>query len=148
MTASSWQKGWEPELTVNGIARPEKEKNNGWRSGPLSEEDAWLRLDIAEAPLQCVELKFDSDLSAEIMITMSKARQKMQSEGLPKTLVKEYTLEICRNGQVVQQWKVENNGQRFVRHALLTPVLADCVLLRVHSSHGCDAATVFEVRIY
>lgn len=146
--ASSWQTGWEPDNVINGIARPEEGNANGWRSKSFAEGEPWIKLDFEETDVASVELKFDSDLAAELMITMSKVRQKMQPQGLPGSLVKSYTLLAYRQGRQVYRHKTENNGQRFVRHRFPEGIRADAIVLQVHSCYGEDAATVFEIRIY
>lgn len=148
VSASGFLPGWEPEYVVNGISRTVGECFNGWRSAPLPSGEAWLRLDYEKTFVHEVILKFDSDLSAEIMITLSKPRQQAQTLGLPQALVKNYTLELYLEDRLVYKQEITQNGQRLCRHTLSQPVLADAAVLRVQSCYGSEYATVYEIRIY
>ncbi len=148
VTASSWQKGWEPEQVVNGVSRTVGQASNGWRSEALVAGGAWLRLALPAAEIREVSLKFDSDLSREIMISLSKAVQRAQIPGVPPTLVKDYDLQFLLSGREVHKIEARGNYQRFRRHRLSAPVTADAVELVVHSTNGAETAVVYEVRIY
>lgn len=148
ISASSFLPGWEPQNVANGIARTVGECSNGWKSDSLSSEEAWIRLDFERAFLKEVILKYDSDLSAEIMITLSRPRQEAQGKGLPQTLVKDYVLELYREDLLVYRQQVIGNCQRFCRHTFAEAIEADAAVLRVQSCHGSDHATVYEIRLY
>ena len=82
--ASSHQPGWEPEQIVNGISRIEGKHNNGWRSAALEGKGQWLELKLEQpAPLSEVDIKFDSDLNQEIMISISETTRNLQIPGIP-----------------------------------------------------------------
>lgn len=148
VTASAWQKGWEPEQVVNGVSRTVGQTSNGWRSEELMAGGAWLRLALPAAKIREVSLKFDSGLSREIMISLSKAVQRAQVPGVPPTLVKDYDLRFLLSGREVHRIEARGNYQRFRRHRLSTPLTADAVELVVHSTNGAETAAVYEVRIY
>ena len=148
VTASSWQHGWEPEQVINGVSRTVGKETNGWRSEPLTADGAWLRLSFPASAVREVSVKFDSGLSNEIMISLSKAVQKSQIPGVPPTLVKDYTIRFLRNGQQVQKLEVSGNYLRFRVHRLPETVQADAVELNIHSTNGAETATIYEVRIY
>lgn len=148
VTASSWQQGWEPEQVINGVSRTVGKENNGWRSGNLNGGSVWLRLSLPPANIREVSLKFDSDLSREIMISLSKAVQQHQVPGIPPTLIKDYDLRLLCSGREIHREKVRGNYQRFRRHILPQTVEADTAELLIFGTNGAEAATVYEVRIY
>lgn len=146
--ASSWQQGWEPAQVINGFSRGVGKTTNAWRSENLEACGAWLRLSISPAEIKEVSLKFDSDLSKEIMISLSKSVQRHQVPGVPSTLVKDYSLRFLRAGEEIHRMDICGNYQRFRTHRLPKTILADTVELIVHATNGSKAATVYEVRIY
>ncbi len=146
--ASSWEAGWEPEQVINGIGRTVSEQMNGWKSRSLQDGSQWIRLHFAPSRIGEVDLKFDSGLSRDIMISVSKAVLAREEPGVPSTLVKDYTLRFLRDGKEVGKLDVNGNYQRFRVHKLMQPVIADSVDIQVHSTCGVDFAKIFEVRIY
>lgn len=148
VSASSFLDGWEPKQVINGIARTVGHETNGWKSASLSTGEAWIRLDFTQILLKEVLIKFDSDLSSEIMITLSKSRQEAQRAGLPESLVKDYVLEVYQGKKMVYEQAVNENGQRLCRHVLGEPLKADAVVVRIRSSYGSEHAAVYEIRLY
>ncbi len=148
VTASSFQPGFEPEETVNGISRPAQGRENAWRSRGIDREGEWLQFDL-EAPktVSQVQLTFDSGFGHPIRITMSDNRRKQQRIGVPPELVKDFAVELLRNGKAVMRQSVANNIQRMCR-VELPPTECDGVRITVQSTNGCEDARIFEVRIY
>lgn len=147
--ASSWQCGWEPELTVNGISRIEGKANNGWRSGNLEEGKQWLELKLEQpVPLSEVEIKFDSDLNNEIMISISETTRNLQTPGLPKKLVRSYRLELYREDALVYSAEEQENIQRFCRHSIPEGISADRIRITCLATWGEAYAAIYEVRAY
>lgn len=148
VTASSWQDGWNPEYVINGVGRTVGEENNGWCSRSLKNSEAWLKLEFPVTRVQEVMLKFDSGLSKDIMISISKAVLNRQDPGVPPMLIKDYTLRLLKNSTEVQRMSIQGNYQRLRRHRLETPTDADAIEILVHNTNGSDYAKIFEVRIY
>lgn len=147
ISASSQAKNCQAENVVNGISRNYRGRMNGWKSGSLQRPQT-LALKLAEkSPIHQVRLTFDTDLSHEIQPSMIKNVRDRQGKGLPKELVKDYSVSLLLNSKVVCTKEVENNGQRLNRLDF-DETEADEVRITVKSSHGCDYAAVFEVRIY
>ena len=147
VTASSSADGWEPENVINGIARTTAEGNNGWRSEEPA-EGQWLSLKFDEAEPGSVMIRFDSDLSNEIMISLSQVTRNAQHPGIPETLVKDYTLLLKYRGEAVYEENITDNYQRFRTHRIPAGIMADEVMLKINATYGAPYAAVYEVRIY
>ena len=133
---------------INGVARNEKEIHNGW----ISEQPAagaWLELDLGGAqPISEIHLKFDSNLSGEIMPSLSKTVIGKQVPGIPPQLIKDYEVTVLSGDEVKYCMQINDNYQRFRRHLLEAPVYGDRVRIRIGATHGDAKARIFEVRIY
>ncbi|TCL61488.1 FAD dependent oxidoreductase [Hydrogenispora ethanolica] len=149
IAASSAQPDGAPEQVVNGVARRVGGVSNCWISEDLAASGEWLELQWDE-PLSIreVHLKFDSNLSGEIMPTLSKTVRKQQIPGLPPELVKDYELQLWAGDQLRAQLAVEGNGLRFRTHRLAEPTYADRLRILVRGTHGAAEARLFEVRVY
>ncbi|MEG0768214.1 MAG: FAD-dependent oxidoreductase, partial [Clostridia bacterium] len=69
-------------------------------------------------------------------------------QGIPEELVKDYTIEVLRGGQVVWQKDVRDNYLRLNVHALSAGVAGDEVRLHVQSVHGGGCARLFQLEAY
>ena len=133
---------------INGVARTVGSEANCWESAPLGESGETLTLAMPEAkPVSQLRLTFDTDLSGEIMPSLTKIVRERQVKGLPLSLVKDYRLQLLRNGSVVWEKEVQNNGQRLNVHDLES-VLCDTLQITVTATHGCNRARIYETRIY
>jgi hypothetical protein len=90
---------------------------------------------------------FDTDFNYSIKQTQNSKRQAQQRVGIPPELVKDYTVKLWKNGEVIAEKNICDNHQR--RNVIEFPQ-TDCdkVTLTVFSTNGCCDAHVFEVRIY
>ena len=146
--ASSETKTGRADNVINGVARTVGSETNCWESAPLSESGETLSLAMREAkPVSQLRLTFDTDLSGEIMPSLTKIVRERQIKGLPLSLVKDYHIQLLRNGSVVWEKDIQNNGQRLNIHNL-EPVLCDTLQITVTATHGCNRARIYEVRIY
>ena len=146
--ASSQTLGGEAASVVNGVSRGEEGRKNCWESMPLGQGGETLRLTLEQpASVREVRLTFDTDLSHEIMPSMTRIVRDRQVKGLPRELVRDYTLTLRSSGQTVAEKEVRGNGQRLNVHHF-DAVLCDEVLVTVTGTHGLDRARIYEVRIY
>ena len=81
------------------------------------------------------------------MPSITKIVRDRQVKGLPRELVRDYTVTLRRNGQTIEEKEVRGNGQRLNVHQF-NKVLCDEVLITVTGTHGLDRARIYEVRIY
>ena len=147
VTASSWKAGCEPANVINGVARRVGKQENAWESQDLTNAQLTLTLGKA-APVSQIRLTFDPNLTREIMPSMTRNVRNRQVKGLPPELVKDYTVEALRDGQVVWNRAVENNGHRLNVLDLDAPVTCDTIRITVTATHGYETARIYEVRAY
>lgn len=145
--ASSWQCGAEPQNVLNGYSRTVGAEKNYWQSE--SEAAPWLQLKLPQPryPRE-VQLLFDSDLSREIMISLSEMHLAEQEKGTPSTLVKRFTLDFMLHGKVADTMTIHNNYQRRVPVRRETPISCDAVKLTIRETYGTRTPKVFEIRLY
>ena len=147
-TASSQKEGWDPQLVANGVSRRIGKENNGWTSDGMSPEGETLIMKMKEAkPVSELRFVFHSDFKYPIRVTMSPNRQKQQRPGVPAELIRDYDVELIRDGKIVKSIPVRGNHQR-LNVLKFDPAECDTVRLHVLSTNGSPDATVFEVRAY
>lgn len=149
VTASAYEAGYEPELVINGVHRGVEEQTNTWRTCGLSDGPQWLEL-AWDAPVDAnqIILRFDSDLSSEIFVSINKMQLLDQEIGVPTCLVKEYKVELLLDGKV--QAEIHENGN-FLRHRihdLAEMVRFDRLRLTVISTNGQKETGLCEIRVY
>lgn len=148
VSASSHLAGCSPDLAINGFARADASSGNGWVSEPLGPEGQWIRLDLPEPrPVGRVSLVFDSDLSRELMLSLSHTARTRYSLGLPKTLVRDYGLSMYLGADRVYSQDFHDNYLRFRRHELPEAVRCDGVVVTARATHGDPHARIFEIRL-
>lgn len=145
---SGEQAGFAAQSVISGLSRRMDGRENAWRSQPLAEGEAWLRLELpALARVTQVQLVFDSNFAIEKKITLSSRRQHQQVMGVPPELVRDCEIELMKDGQVVAAQSLRGNSQRLCR-VNFEGALCDAVRLRVLATNGAPEARVFEVRVY
>ncbi|PSW12306.1 FAD-dependent oxidoreductase [Photobacterium rosenbergii] len=149
VSATSQQEGYEAGKVINGFQRNIGEQRNLWASQPLSPEGETLTLNFGKTiKASEVILNFDSNLSNEIMITISKPNKAAQREGFPLEIVKDYRIDYLQGGQVVHQHSVTDNHLRHNKIALDQPVNCDAIQITVTATHGDPCARIFEVKVF
>ena len=147
VTAGSWKEGCEPANVINGVARRVGKDENAWESQNLDNAQLTLTLK-APAAIRQLRLTFDPNLTKEIMPSMTRNVRDRQVKGLPPELVKDYQVELLRDGAVVWSKAVTGNGQRLNVLDLEQPVTCDTIRVTVTATHGYETARIFEVRAY
>lgn len=148
VTASSFKEGFEPEKMVNGISRPTECCENAWHSNGISKNGEWLNFNLKEQKtVSQIQITFDSGFAYAIKITLSDNRRNQQRIGVPPEIVKDFTVELFKDGKIVLNKEVSNNVQRMCRIDI-EPTECDAVKLTFNSTNGTDDIRVFEVRIY
>ena len=94
-----------------------------------------------------LRLTFDTNLSGEIMPSLTTIVRERQEKGLPSVLVRDYRLRLLKEGVTVWEKSVNGNGQRLNIHEVEN-VDADKLEVTVTATHGCKAARIYEIRIY
>lgn len=149
VTASSYQKGYEPENVINGIARSVGEETNMWRSDGMSEQGETLLLQLQKPEqISQIRITFDPNLSEEHCISLSKAFVEKIPAGVPVELVKDYSVRLYSEGKEVFRKEITGNYQRLNIIDLEKAVCADKIEICVTETNGCSDARIFEVRVY
>ena len=147
VTVSSQIPGGEGEQVINGVSRSVGERSNCWISDGLDTPQS-IALTLGQAsPVHEVRLTFDTDLSHEIQPSLIRNVRDRQVKGLPLELVKSYRVELLRQGAVMAEQAVAENGQR-LNVLRFDGVVCDTVKVTVEQTYGCDQARIFEIRVY
>lgn len=148
VTATSQTPEGAAANVINGQNRPVGENSNMWIS---AKEDKMPCL-FAELPqasaVQEVDITFDSNLSVEIMISLSHWHHLRQSEQIPDTLVKDFDLVFLNGKQELKRVPVRGNHQRNFRYTMQNAPVCDTVAIAVHATQSCAQARICELRIY
>ena len=149
VTASAYEAGYEPEQVINGVHRGVEEQTNTWRTCGLSDGPQWLEL-AWDAPVDAnqIILRFDSDLSSEIFVSINKMQLLDQEIGVPTCLVKEYKVELLLDGKVQAEIHENGNYLRHRIHDLAEMVRFDRLRLTVISTNGQKETGLCEIRVY
>ncbi len=148
VTATSEKTGFEAENIINGVARTVGDSSNMYCSNGISQDGEGLTLDFGKTVnLNELHIKFDSNLSQEIEISMDEWVVSRQEKGLPSTLVKDYKVELMKNGEAVKTIEKADNIFRFNKIAL-DNTECDSVKITCYSTYGNEDIRIFEVRAY
>lgn len=146
VSCSSYTDGNECRNVINGISRPVSNSSNMWASLP-EDKNPWIMLTF-DKPQRITEtvITFDSNLSVEIMISLSKWHHVRQARGIPDTIVKKYTVTYIHNGSIVNEVSINGNHQRM--NTIESDVVCDSIKITVNETNGCDQARICEIRVY
>ena len=148
VSASSYKQGYEAQNVINGVARTVGENSNMYRSNGISEDGESLTLNFEKAVnLNELHIKFDSNLSQEIEISLNEWVTSRQEKGLPSYLVKDYKVELIKDGETVKTIERNDNIFRFNK-INLENTLCDSVKITCYSTYGDSDIRIFEVRAY
>ena len=131
---------------VNGELRNMGDTVNLWQSDGLSKNGEYVTLKWDEPKkIKTVILRFDSDLSSELTITLSDGIRKGQKR-FPQTLIKDYDLIFYDKGNIVGELRQTDNILRLNR--LKVDFVADEVKIVLKTTHGAVDASMFAVNIF
>ena len=146
ITASSEEKGFEAINVINGISRPVGDNSNMWQSAELSSpQSISLKWDNIQN-FKKLYVTFDSDLSVEIMPSLSKWHRVKQSTNVPDTIVRDYKVKYILNGKIIETYENHRNHQRV--NIIDKSVSCDEIKITVNKTHGCNTARILEIRAY
>lgn len=148
VTATSETAGCEAVNVINGVARTVEERSNCWESASVEEAAQTITLELPRNhTVHQLRLTFDTNLSGEIMPSLTTIVRERQEKGLPGVLVRDYRLRLSKEGTTVWEKAVTDNGQRLNIHEV-EHVDADKLEVTVTATHGCKTARIYEIRIY
>lgn len=133
-----WAYDFSADKIMNGKTRCLGTEANMWRSDPDQSLPQWVELTWDKAQtIREVDLVFDSNLDHEFY-----PREKYMHE-----LVRDYDIQVCREGRWNTVQSVTDNYQRLRMHRF-DPVEAERVRIVVSKTGGAPSAHIFEVRVY
>lgn len=145
--ASSEEKGANAKNVINGWGRSIGSEQNCWQ--PSAEETPWLELRLpTPSKIHQIQILFDSNLSREIMISLSEQHLAEQTQGTPPELVRDFRAEFIRQGKKIFTQRVTGNYQRRCLVEIDTDIEVDAIRLVIENTHGTMQPKVFEVRLY
>lgn len=148
VTASSEAPAYPAADVISGVSRRIDGNHNQWRSAPIGKGGEWIQLQLEKAVcVKTVQIVFDSNFDLEKKITLSSRRQNQQQVGIPVELVKDYSVELMKDGAVVAAKQMRDNYQRLCRIPF-DGVECDAVRVTVHTTNGIPEARIFEIRVY
>jgi len=120
----------DPTVIWNGITRPVGDTPNCWQASAASGD--WITLStIQPKNIREVHLYFDSNLSQELMMSLSEEILAMQERTSPDTLVKSFRLEFYKVDSLVHTEVCKTKGQRRVVIKLADAVKCDRVKVTI-----------------
>ncbi len=149
ITCSSHKDNYSCEAVVNGVSRQVREDANCWVSREIGSKDEWISFQFTQAVTpRHIHLKFDSNLSGELMTSLSDSVRLKQTHGIPPELVKDYVIEFYKEDLLVYSEEIKDNYLRFRIHSFAGEIECDQVRVKVRSTNGDKHVRIFEVRIY
>ena len=134
-----------PQNVINGISRPEGDNSNMWEA-PIS-ENPYLSLSFEKAQgIKEIDITLDSNLSVEIMPSLSKWHHVRQAYSVPDTILKDFTVEAFCGDESVFKKEIYDNYQR--RVIINADVSCNKIVITPTATRGCENARICEVRIY
>ncbi len=157
ISSSGCAEGCEPEKVINGVARSQKGNANCYLSPSLNTGEQWIKLKFTQAvKISELHLKFENNLQREQTISISRHVISKQLPVVSPELVKDYRIELYKDGGKVFTKKTCDNIFRFNKTILETPILADSIkIILLGTNYNADyeenkenRAKIFEVRVY
>lgn len=148
VTASGYTGENYPRKVIDGISRPVGSEDHCWeeRLGP---EGASITLDFGKSvSLSEIQLTFDSNLTKEIMPSMTRNVRDRQVKGMPHELIRDYDVRLYSHGVEVWSRRISENYQRLNRVRPTSNTECDSVKITVYGTHGIDRARIYEIRAY
>ncbi|HEX2912141.1 MAG TPA: FAD-dependent oxidoreductase [Chloroflexia bacterium] len=173
VSASSYLPGSEPELVLNGITRQispqlkfgnrsedfrdqklfddaslSRVATNQWASDPAEALPQYLQLSLRKKSLiNEIHLTFDSGFQRELTLTQSNKQNSKIIRGPQPETIRDYSVEVCVEGQWTPVVEVVGNYQRKVVHKI-EPIATGELRLIVKATNGDASARLFEIRLY
>lgn len=146
ITASSYKEGAEPHKANGAYARRIEEEENKWISQPMSKDGEWLQVQF-DKPTKINEilLRFDPNFSKYFATRITDSKR--NNEEMQAELVRDYKIELIKDGQVLEEILVDDNFVR-VNHHKFDSITCDTVKIIVLKTYGDESARIDDIRIY
>ena len=133
---------------VNGLNRNTEDAVHYWAAPFDSTKAPWVEMQWPSHVKVCkMQLVFDSNLSIEIMQSLSQWCIDKQSRQVPDTIISDYRIDFYVGDAIVESCSFSGNHQRLCEHNF-SGVTCDRVRIHVLATNGSKEARIFAVRIY
>lgn len=144
--ADSFLSGYEPENVINGVSRPVDEKSNMWMPKQFETENAiYLSWDEPQE-IEKAYITFDSNLTVEIMPSLSKWHHVRQAHGIPDTIVADFRIDCFIGDELTGSKMIRDNHQRLC--IITLNQWCDKIKISLLKTNGAKNAGICEVRLY
>lgn len=147
ISASSFLENCQPENIINGYSRTIKDKINAWIP---QEEDKypWIELSFNNiiSPKEIL-LKFDSNLSREIMISLTHSVRNRQHQGTPEEIVRDYDIEFYHGIELVEKREIRDNHRR-LSCTKVDEIRCNRIRIKPLNTWGSKRICIYEIRVY
>jgi len=130
----------------NGLTRNVAGEISYWASETLDNEFLQFIFDDSKKIKEII-IRFESNLSKEIRISMSYNAIMEQLPGIPREITKEYNIVFIKNDQVIKKIEIKDNHQRFVKHNF-DEIEVDSVKIELIKTYGAKVFTIYDVNIF
>lgn len=132
---------------INGNLRNTADEINYWESDEILNSEYIQAVFDSPKNISEVQLRFDSDLTREIRLTMSLWASNSQIRGVPPELVKDYMIELMLDDKVVSSKTITGNYQR-LNKLFFDNVKADAIKVTIFATNGWSAARIFDLKCF
>ena len=130
----------------NGLTRNVGNEISYWRSETLDNE--FLQFVFSESKkVSEIIIRFESNLSKGIRISMSYNATVNQLPGIPREITKEYNIIFIKGDKVVKKIEIKDNYQRFVKYKF-NEIEVDSIKLELIKTHGAKVFTIYDVNVF
>lgn len=147
ISASSFLENCQPENIINGYSRSIKDEINAWIPEEV-DKYPWIELSFNNiiSPKE-ISLKFDSNLSREIMISLTHSVRNRQHQGTPEEIVKDYDIEFYYGRELVAKREIRNNHRR-LSCTKLDNISCNRIRVKPLNTWGSKSICIYEIRVY
>ncbi len=131
----------------NGFTRNIRTSINFWESEKIINNE-YIKADFNEPKvINEIQLRFDSNLTREIRPSMSLWASNAQVRGVPRELLKDYSIELFMNGKTVASEDISGNYMR-LNKIQFDSVTADSIKITITATNGWSTARIFDIKAF
>lgn len=147
ITASSECLSAPKENIIDGQQRTLSTINHHWES--LEEVEPWIQLNL-ENPIMLSELrlKFDSDLTKEIRMSMFDSPDYNTMYNFPSSMVKDYKIQTFSNSKLIDTISITDNRYRLRVHKLNSSTKIDALRITCQTTYGDSSFKLIEASLF
>lgn len=130
----------------NGLTRNVDEEISSWESKSYNNE--WIQFDFEkDTDINEIIVRFDSNLSKEIRLSMSYNAILNQLPGIPREITKNYNIIFQKNNETIKTIKIRDNYQRYNKHNF-DKINVDAIKIELLETYGKKIFKIYDVNIF